>query len=251
MRTVTFKSVLDSVLAMMGQDASTIEDIDQQPYKEIAVHITRRVREGWELAWWPEWTLTELRTIENGGTIGLQQDSQTRIGTVRNLYVNDPRTSPCPQSVPYLIGPSGISPIAPYAAASQLYVVFRKRASRFATTYYDAAETTLQDGNIRYWATATDTQLYGNCYQARLISGAYQWELQELPFVLEQWVILAAYADKLNQDGQRDRAKEILQDDAYPELWRARDAEMAQNGLFESARVLTYGTHGHSYMRSG
>lgn len=242
MRTVTFKSVFDSVLSMQGLNPDTISNIDQEPYKQVAVHISRRVREGWEKAWWPEWTLVEARTVESGGTIGLQQQGKTRIGTVRDVYVNSPRSSNNPRPVPYLITDGGILTKPAYSAGDTLYVEFRKRAPRFSTTPYNAGETTLQDGHIRYWATSTDTQLYGNCYEARYSGSAWSWDLQAIPFVLEQWVILAAFADGLKQNGQRDRAIQVLDNDAYPELWRARDAELKQNDLYESAQVRTYGT---------
>ena len=236
MRTVTFKSVFDSVLILRGHDPAVISNIDQVPYREIAAHIGRRVREGWEHAFFPEWTLIEERTVEAGGVISLVQTGKTRIGTVKELWNANPRTTDAAATLDYLITSDGIQ--TELDAAETAWVEFRKRAPRFTTTYYQSTNQ-YQPGNVVFWPVTEDTQLYGNCYEARETAtpGTYEWQLQEIPFVLEQWVIWASFADCLMQDGQRERALQMLSEVAKPELARAVLVEIGQQGLSEGVRI--------------
>lgn len=60
MRRVTFKRVLETVIRMQGLDPDTVSTAQKARRAE---HISRRVAEGWELDWWPEWTPIEERAF--------------------------------------------------------------------------------------------------------------------------------------------------------------------------------------------
>lgn len=62
MRTVTFKSVLHRAAHLMGWDPTTADLTDERAAR-CAEAIQDRCREGWQWAFWPEWTILEERAM--------------------------------------------------------------------------------------------------------------------------------------------------------------------------------------------
>jgi hypothetical protein len=285
MKTVTFLAVLKQVLRMQG---ITYANATDEQKAQRAEHITRRLVEGWELDFWPEWTLVEERAYRNAysaatayvigdqvwngtdtyyeciqaGTgqaltntaywkelemtvnerwIALEQTRKTRIGAVKGVYTSEQNAIEEQMELDWTEHASRIYVYDSNAGAT-VWVKFRKVAPRFSTELWVQGYPDYQEGWVVMWP-AGNTQMEGNCYRAGLdpTTGAQNyWELMEIPTVLENYVVAAAFGDALVADGQVTRGT-AMQDFARAELNRAHAAVMLQQGLgFSRPQVTVY-----------
>lgn len=242
MQTVTFREVFDEILSLFGYEPETITNIDQLPYKTLSSFIEARAREAVDKTRWREWLVTEERTADANGMISFDQNGENRIGLVYSVTALDPTsqasTSPRPLPKPFITTADGI---VVYQGASQTYwVQYRRAAPRFTTRYYQAAPNTYNYGELVYWPNTSNTQVQGECYELRLESNGTtpRWDRQYLLRVWKPWLVNAAFADWLQNNGQRERAVQHLNEVAYPALGRAAAAESNVQGQLVTARVV-------------
>lgn len=171
------------------------------------------------------------------GTTGLHT-----IGHVEYVSKYDPRLRDDPYTVPHWISPDGVQVYS--TAPAWPFVRFRPPAPRFTATPWDSA-TTYAIGDLVYYAAT------GECYKAleantnQVPTTTEEWEKVDFAAVYEMFVVLAAYADALKDDGQLEKAEAVLGETdsprhgtAYWELQRLHDVEMGQQGLSMKATVI-------------
>jgi hypothetical protein len=124
-----------------------------------------------------------------------------------------------------------------WRAPAVVWMQFRLRPPQFTTEKwltlkaYDLADVVFYQGDCY-------RSLVGN--NTSTPDGSAQWELVAFPFVLASFVKRAAFADELKAQKQTDRAVEELEE-AQAELEDACDRELAGQGQFDTAEVVTYG----------
>jgi hypothetical protein len=200
MRTVTFKSVWEQVVRMcaLDPDDTTLTSARQEM---VADCITRRVREGWEYAPWPELCVIEERTPVSG-LVAYAQSGKTVLGEVFGVWSADPRDNP-DTAKQYAFEPAedGIR-ILDTISGTTVWVHFRRVPARFTRVAYDAG-VGYSEGDLVYYATT------GECYQAAIVEAAETWELVSFPYILETFAVLAAASDVYRDMGQHEKADEI------------------------------------------
>jgi hypothetical protein len=124
-----------------------------------------------------------------------------------------------------------------WRAPATVWVVFRTEPPIFTTTAWQAGKP-YDLGDVVFYQ--------GDCYRSLVgnnlsVGGPYSdWELMPMPRVLSSFVTRAAFSDALRDQKQTDRATDELAE-AYNELADAQDRELAQQGQFDTASVVTYG----------
>ncbi len=200
MRTVQFKSVYEQVLRLcaLDPDDTTFSAARQEM---VADAITRRVKEAWEYAPWPELCVVEERTPVSG-VVATEQSDQTVLGEVFGVWSADPRSS-ADSARSYAFEPTedGIE-ILDDISGSTVWVHFRRVPNRFTRAEWDG-DTTYRLGSLVYYPTNGET------YQATLTDGAETWTLVSFPYILEAPVVLMAAGDVLRNNGQHEKADEL------------------------------------------
>lgn len=242
MQTVTFREVFDDVLTLARFEPAALTNIDQNPYKIVASFIEARCREAIDRTRWREWIVTEERVADANGLISFDQNGENRIGLVYGVYLLDPTsqdsTSPRPLPQDYIPTADGI--VIYQGASKTLWVQYRRAAPRFTTRYYQAAPNTYNLNEVVYWPNTDNTQTAGQCYELRYAANGTdpRWDEQLILRVWKPWLVNAAFADWLQNDGQRERAMQHLNEVARPELDRAAAANSNVQGLPMQARVM-------------
>ncbi|XHR29900.1 MAG: hypothetical protein ACFUZC_04965 [Chthoniobacteraceae bacterium] len=135
----------------------------------------------------------------------LDQPGKTPIGDVLEAWIDNPSRTTSPRSIEYWISNSGIQfgPKAP----NVVYIQYRLRAPEWTATPWKTT-LTYAAGEVRYFATT------GECYKATAATTTGEspattpakWELQPMLAIFAPYVVLAAFADTLDEDGQTDKA---------------------------------------------
>jgi hypothetical protein len=280
MRTCTFKEVSDRIFRRRGLDPSAVTATQNGL---VADFVSERVREGWEYAFWKEWTYLEERAyrplwyvdatyaagqeVWNGtdkyyssvsaGNLGnvltntvywtditatmtnhilLDQPGQNRIGVIKDIYATEANAQKDLQPLTCYISDDRVI-MNDSRAGDTVWVVFRKIAPKFSAEAWSGA-TTYSEGWIVYFPSSNATQLEGNCYRASLTEKNIEyWDLQQIPEIIEKFVVLAATADYFRNDTQLERA-DVLEAKAEEELARAYSAASKQSGLYDTARIV-------------
>lgn len=242
MQTVTFREVFDDILNMAGFEPATITNIDQKPYNILASFIEHRTREAIDLTRWREWMVCEQRTADANGLISYAQNGKNRIAWVEGVYANDPTAAQTsavmPGPKPFIAVDDGVRVYQ--GESSTFWVLYKRAAPRFTTRYYQEAPNTYQVGDVVYWPNTANTQLAGNCYEARLQANGsdFFWDAQLLLRCWKPWLVNACFSDWLMFNGQRERAIQHRTDMAYPELNRAAAQNSNVQGTPAMARVV-------------
>ena len=248
MRTVTFKSVYERVMRMVGLDPDTT-GITAGQKAHIVDLINDRVRQGWEFDLWPElvtvesrpyretWSATE--TYVTGDEVYYATDGKyyealadttgeapssspaawsevsgldpyypfepadaTAIGEMLGIYRSDPRANAdSVVSLAYTVDGTGIWVHDSLRGGQTNWIKYRRRPPMFTLVAWSAGGSyTL--GDVVYVAST------GECYQAALSSaGAEVWVKLDMPYILQDFVVRAAAADYLREQGNEDRAE--------------------------------------------
>jgi hypothetical protein len=171
------------------------------------------------------------------GTTGLKT-----IAHVEYVCKRDPRLNDDPYTVPHWISQDGVQMYA--GAPAWPFVRFRTPAPRFTATPWNNT-TSYAVGDRAYYTTTGEVYecLVAHDNQAPTTDGT--WVKVDFPAVYETFVVLAAYADALKDDGQLEKAEAVLGETDSPrhgtafwELQRLHDVEMGQQGLTMRATVV-------------
>ena len=150
------------------------------------------------------------------------------IGTVVGIFVADPdRYVDRRKSYNYVITGKGVQ--IQGSVESTVWLKHRLRTPVYTMDEYsEGSDYSLYDVVLR-----TD---YGECYQAQLDStGDPIWKKLDFPAILRPFVVLHAFAQRLDTDGQGEKAKQYYQM-AYAALERASITQFEQQGIRENVR---------------
>ncbi len=230
MRTVTFKSVLDEVVLLKGFQPDQL-DLSASQALVMAKYMERWCRQGWEYAFWPEWTLVESRTPVSS-VVSLEQSGQTKIGEIEGVYKSEKAARLGYGRVDYVLTASGIDLSHTSGAPATPYIKFRKRPPRFTTEAWSEGNTGAYDeGYVVYFPATVGSQLQGECYLLEPDgNGSFEWVKQDLPAILKDVVVYGAYSDCLKQDGKHEDAGRWAQW-AQDELHRVHNLVFRQQKL--------------------
>jgi hypothetical protein len=201
MRTVTFKSVYSQVVRLCALDPADAT-FSAARQEMVADCINRRVREAWEYAAWPELCVMEERTPVSG-LIAYAQSGQTVLGEVFAVWDKDPRVYPDTAKT-YAFEPTenGIQ-ILDTLSGSTVWLNYRRSPNKFTRAAFDAVAGYVL-GDLMYYETN------GECYQATEDgNGSETWTLISFPYVIEQYVVLAAASDVYRDSAQHEKADEL------------------------------------------
>lgn len=236
MRTVTFKSVFESVVHLVGLDPDTAAFSATQKARYVD-HMNRRLGQAWEFDYWPELTTIEERTAVDL-LIAYEQAGETKLGTVRNVYESDPAEGSSVGVVKFWLSAAGIQ--LDTTAPEDAFVEFRLRPPEFTLVEWDGAVTYAAD-DVRYVAAT------GHCYTSLQAANLNQdpttetawWEQIEFPWIAREFVRMAAGADELRHKNNFELA-DAREADAWVELNRRHGVEFQQQKQTHTARVVTY-----------
>lgn len=146
---------------------------------------------------------TRISTLER--VILFDQPGKTPIGTVFEVWRDDPTRVRRPRPVDFWISAAGVQ--LDSTAPDVVWINFRTRPPEFTATPWKASKIYPQE-TVIYFADS------GECYRALSITAAGEspktspekWEKQSLLAALAPYVELAAYSDFLMEDGQTDKA---------------------------------------------
>lgn len=142
-------------------------------------------------------------------SISLTQAGKTVIDTVKKIYNRDPRVDVSAWPHNFDLREEGV--IIPTCVSPSVWVQFRRAAPSWAGDIFSAGVVYTADTQV-YW---TDGDFY-KC-QATTTAGqspattAAKWQRLDFPVVLSHAVAQAAYAEKLEDDGQQDKSVGALQ----------------------------------------
>jgi hypothetical protein len=229
MRTVTFKSVWERVLRLVGIDPATAAlSADREEF--FADLINERVAEAWEYTFWPELCVSEERTPDADEVIGYDQADEIALGEVMGVWTKDPdRYSATARELAFLMTADGIQLTDENETIpSTVWVKYRRRPNRFTKAAFSGTGS-YSVGDLVYYGS--------DCYQAALVDGSEVWLKVSFPYFLANAVAHGAAADYLRQDGQRERAD--IEDGLAGRLLEDAAAKAgAQQGAVTRARVV-------------
>jgi hypothetical protein len=152
---------------------------------------------------WSEYTNFALQ-------IALDQDGETVIGDVLEIWSLNPRLNLNATTVYYTLNDNGI--LIPPGGPASVYIDFMKRAPDFSGTPWYST-TTYNTGDVIYYSPTGECYkaTTGNLNQPPPSSGTSNdyWEMQQIPEVFCRYVEMCAYADTLKEDWQNAKAISI------------------------------------------
>tara|TARA_Y100000593_G_scaffold88607_1_gene171270 strand:+ start:3491 stop:4489 length:999 start_codon:yes stop_codon:yes gene_type:complete len=167
--------------------------------------------------------------------IGLEQTGETKIGEVLGVTQKDPDNFTTNKRYSFTLSPSGIQVLD---NVGTVWVRFRKRRPDLKGDAWSST-TTYAAGDQVYFSE----QLY-DANQSTLTgesptTASTKWDLVEVPYIFQGYLIRGAYADYLRSTGNNELA---AQADADAEAVLAVEADklLRQQGQVERVNVLTY-----------
>lgn len=204
MRTVTYTSLRNGILAGLGYTSATAS---AEMLADIAEFVTQAMDSAWHWCFdgWPELKRSASRTA-SGNVIALTRGTGIDpIGQVLNVYDRDPFTSINPGPVPFSVTSNGIQLNDDVGAAATVFVSYLVPAPQFTTTAWATATVYAVDDVV---FTASECYL---CLEAHT-SGAFatdlaadKWEKQDVPAFLSTALKTAVVAAMREQGGQTNR----------------------------------------------
>lgn len=270
MQTVLFNDVWTE-LVIGHLNKASLSNVPAQLQSLMASAVNRRFREGWNLGFWPDALVAEERAfrVQWSSTLAVTQglevyhaagdtyyeavqaslnveppntDYWTEVsglatyllhepsdnyplGTVYEITKEDPERYPDRlYSYTFQVRSRGVW-VSGTGLGTKVWVTHKPRAAKFTRTEFDEDNPPVEGGVIY---NPTD----GECYQAVLAGGVEAWTLMQFPAWLQGFVVKAAYADALTEDGQKERAAAQL-GEAYRLLqyeWDVQEHQQAGNG---------------------
>lgn len=127
MKTVTLQSILLNAASRAGLDGSAIGNLSSTTQAIMLSNLDIHLRAAWEFYDWPDLTRTEERTVQTGPDddlyIDLAQPGETEMGTVFNVYQDNPNTHAAPREINFWVDVDKIR--LPADCPDEVYVRFR------------------------------------------------------------------------------------------------------------------------------
>lgn len=167
-------------------------------------------------------TYWEETTTPSEMLVEWEQYAQDKIGRVWEVWTADPRITATARRMEYLLTADGI--VVPAALQDTVWIVFTKPASRYTSALY-AEGTTYNRYDMVFYPWTESAAIFpdrGEVYQVEQDSlGAYFWNLVPFPAFLSGYVTMAAAADMLRHNGQKELAIQYEQtaDDRLANEW--------------------------------
>jgi hypothetical protein len=234
--TVSFNSVYEKVLRLMGHDPATWTGSAAQQ-EEVADAITFHARAGHEHCPWSVLLKLEERDVETDSEddsryIPWSQTGLADIRTVHNVTAKNPRSRLGGGDLNYWLSARGIE--ISELAYDTVWVEYRPRPPRFTRIAYNIA-TTYAVGDYVYSAPHAYRSLVAS-HVGQAVTDATKWERQDIPDFLAEAIRRGAFSDLLRNDGQAERA-DIELARADDELQRSLLAEESQSNQHRRMRI--------------
>lgn len=217
MRTVTFKSVRNSVLRRMGLDAA--QPVLGSQAAALADYIQTALSDVWGLYDWPDTTVTGTVT-----PVGTTIAHGTTIGAMLRITDKAPAATTLVQHFQFEESADSTSTEITdtrYNAGDQVHIKYRTPEPLFTGEDYSASAT-YAPGDVVYFDTT------GDCYLCILAATgiapttATHWVRQRIPAIFSNHLKATAHAATLEEDGQYDKAQFQLTK-AEAEIIKAHD----------------------------
>lgn len=217
MRTVSFKTLRDSVLRRMGLDAA--QPVLGSQAAALADYIESSLSDVWGLYDWPDTTLTEART-PTVATITYRVTGETTIGRILRITDHVPSSTRLVQTFSFADNDDSATITDPrYTAGDQVQVKFRRPEPRLTSTAFSVS-TSYTAGAVVFYEN--DCYLCTAATTGNLPTDPAFWERQSIPATFAPYLRAAAFAHTLEEDGQYDKAAFQLQK-AEAEIVKAHD----------------------------
>ena len=176
MKTVTVQSILLNAASRAGLDGSSIDNLSSTTKTIMLSNLDIHLRSAWEFFDWPDLTRIEERTVQTGAEddlyIDLAQAGETEMGTVFEVFQDNPNTHAAPRQINFWVDNDKIR--LPSDCPDEVYVRFRLVPTEISAT--------------------TSTAL-----------------AQTVPHFLGDYIKFELTADLLTEDGQLDKAEVLRQ----------------------------------------
>lgn len=176
MKTVSVQSILLNAASRAGLDGSSIDNLSSTTKTIMLSNLDIHLRSAWEFFDWPDLTRIEERTVQTGAEddlyIDLAQAGETEMGTVFDVFQDNPNTHAAPRQINFWVDNDKIR--LPSDCPDEVYVRFRLVPTEISAT--------------------TSTAL-----------------AQTIPQFLADYIKFELTADLLTEDGQLDKAELMRQ----------------------------------------
>ena len=176
MKTVSVQSILLNAASRAGLDGSSIDNLSSTTKTIMLSNLDIHLRAAWEFFDWPDLTRIEQRTVQTGVDddiyIDLAQAGETEMGTVFEVFQDNPNTHAAPRQINFWVDTDKIR--LPSDCPDEVYVRFRLTPTEISAT--------------------TSTAL-----------------AQTVPAILADYIRFMLTADLLTEDGQEDKSQVMQQ----------------------------------------
>lgn len=267
MRTVTFKSVLHGVARRMGHDPET--DFLSNQAATYTEYINSRVREAYDYHDWSETIIIEQLAADYDATVAYEagdvvwdpdteqyykavdatpgddladtnyweptaQFTKGVIGRIIGAYSEDPTSVLRAKRLAWELGNGAVR----VKNSAETWLEYQEREPVFTSKEWDNTTSYAID-DLVYSATT------GECYQAlqtnsgTAVTDSAVWDKVDMPYMISEFVKLAAYADALREEGENTRLAERTDERAANVLADAMDRETVKAGQMPTFRVIS------------
>lgn len=157
--------------------------------------------------------------------VDYEQDGETPIGDVRDVFKNDPRVNNFGDSLGFSLSGDGVQVVPD--SATKVWLWFRRRPPVYTIEDWDQTKS-YETGDTVYDSDS------GNCYIALqaseddAVTDTDYWELIPFPAIFRAFITTAAYADLIADDNEETKATTALSR-AYLRLSNAADMIAGQD----------------------
>jgi hypothetical protein len=136
MKTVSVQSILLNAASRAGLDGSSIDNLSSTTKTIMLSNLDIHLRAAWEFFDWPDLTRIEQRTVQTGVDddiyIDLAQSGETEMGTVFEVFQDNPNTHAAPRQIGFWVDNDKIR--LPSDCPDEVYVRFRLVPTEISAT---------------------------------------------------------------------------------------------------------------------
>ena len=145
MKTVTVQSILLNAASRAGLDGSSIDNLSSTTKTIMLSNLDIHLRAAWEFFDWPDLTRIEERTVQTGVDddiyIDLAQAGETEMGTVFEVFQDNPNTHAAPRQINFWVDVDKIR--LPSDCPDEVFVRFRLTPTEISATTSTALAQTI------------------------------------------------------------------------------------------------------------
>lgn len=215
MKIISYEVLLRNLCALMGLLREELQPTDEQNYRML---INNALRYSWERFNWRDLRCIEQRTPDNTGFIPYVAEATTSIGTIFNIWAEDPRTSQSSMTFGHYNTPDGTY-VSGNSGGGAVWVDFRPDAPFLDGAEYDDVET-YNIGDKVYFSNGTDGWFF-ECLQDETTAiepvppfknypqADSYWKVIPIPHILSTYIAYAAFAQWLFSSKRNEEADAI------------------------------------------